>query len=234
LPLPAPGDELGPQALGEQGLAVIRELAQHALGVPEEGAHLGVPHRGGGPARPFAAADRGVGAGQHFGQRLADGGRGDGATGLREGLDLGHLRIAAQRMLLSRSGGAGLRWRPSRKASAASAGSHKAPTRECVLHGAAADRDPKPTEKGGGVCPPAQAWTMASSFPSRSSWARSVYPPTWVSPMKICGTVRWPPEAATRRWRSSGSWVTSISSKAMFLRFMSSLARTQKPQEVVV
>ncbi len=52
-----------------------------------------------------------------------------------------------------------------------------------------------------------------SSPPRRSSSCSSSLPPTWVSPMKICGTLRRPLVRSIMRCRAAGSPLTSISSK---------------------
>src|SRR5262249_46427711 len=66
-----------------------------------------------------------------------------------------------------------------------------------------------------------------SSLPERLSETRSSQPPTWVSPMKTCGTVRRPPARAVISLRSSVLPPTSISRKLTPLLFRISLALTQ-------
>src|SRR5262245_18885307 len=78
--------------------------------------------------------------------------------------------------------------------------------------------------------PPAalNGWSSnGSSRPSRSSAERSSKPPTWIDPMKICGTVMRPFARATISLRRLVSPLTSISVNSTPLRDSSRLAAWQ-------
>src|SRR6185437_2218985 len=66
-----------------------------------------------------------------------------------------------------------------------------------------------------------------SSLPARSSACSSSLPPTWVAPMKICGTVICPSARLIMASRPSQSPLTSISVKAAPFRFSRALAAWQ-------
>src|SRR5262249_50287527 len=94
-------------------------------------------------------------------------------------------------------------------------------------HAAGAHRDQSDTERGSRRirhAVSAGAARSASRRPAASSARSSSLPPTWVMPMKICGTVLRP----LARWiisaRRSGLPVMSISVKTTPLRVSSSLA----------
>src|SRR5262249_4007840 len=69
--------------------------------------------------------------------------------------------------------------------------------------------------------------SSGSSLPAWSSAAESSYPPTWVEPMKICGTVMRPFARATISLRPFGSLLTSISVNSTPLRVNNRLAAWQ-------
>src|SRR3954447_12423978 len=66
-----------------------------------------------------------------------------------------------------------------------------------------------------------------SSLPSRSSAYSSSQPPTWISPIKICGNVEPTPARSHICWRSVGSLATSYSVNAACLRVSKDFAAEQ-------
>ena len=73
------------------------------------------------------------------------------------------------------------------------------------------------------IAPPAQPAARRGAHPPRAH-SRSSQPPTWIAPMKICGTVVRPLARLIISARSSGLPVVSISMKATPLRSSKSLA----------
>src|SRR5262249_36620547 len=81
-------------------------------------------------------------------------------------------------------------------------------------HGDQADAESRLSGCGAHAVSSSRAASRASSRPAASSACRSSLPPTWVLPMKICGTVVRPLARSIIAVRSSGRPVTLISVNA--------------------